>query len=60
MFKIKDRILLGVVSSLLAGVPPKIINNFEHKSGLVDVKYQDMAASLILPQNKTKDRKSVV
>ncbi|MEW5954103.1 MAG: hypothetical protein AB1815_10340 [Bacillota bacterium] len=30
MFKIKDRILLGLVSSLIAGVMPKIINHIEY------------------------------
>ncbi|KUO52042.1 MAG: hypothetical protein APF76_02565 [Desulfitibacter sp. BRH_c19] len=50
--KIKDRIILGVVSSLIAGIPIRLINDWQYHKGLTDVKYGQMAASLFLPKNK--------
>ncbi|OWZ83021.1 hypothetical protein [Natranaerobius trueperi] len=52
MRKIKDRIILGVVSGIIGGIPGALFNSFEYKKGLVDVKYGQMAASLFT----TKDR----
>lgn len=51
--KIKDRIVLGAVSGLLAGVPGRLINAVEYKAGLTDLKYQQQATSLFIPKNKS-------
>jgi len=51
MIKIKDRILLGIVSGLMAGTPAKFINAFEHRKGLTDMHYNRIAVNLFTKKN---------
>lgn len=60
MFKIKDRILLGLISGILAGVPGRIINKFIYKKGLTDIRYNPMAAELFLPKKASKTQGGVL
>lgn len=46
MKKIKDRVLLGIVSGLIAAIPGRLLNTAEYSAGLTDAKYSHMAASL--------------
>ncbi|MEW6622649.1 MAG: hypothetical protein AB1420_05915 [Bacillota bacterium] len=50
MKKIKNRILLGVVSGLLGAIPSNILNAVEYNLGLTDRKYEQMAASIFTTQ----------
>lgn len=52
MKKIKDRIILGLVTSALSGVPGRLINAWEYEKGYTDIKYGQMAASLFPPKNQ--------
>lgn len=51
--KIRDRIILGVISGLIAGIPGRLINAVEYKENLTDIRYNQLAASLFIPKNKT-------
>lgn len=57
MKKIKDRIILGLVTSALSGIPGRLINAWEYDKGYTDIKYGQMAASLF-PQNQTNTPES--
>lgn len=46
MKKIKDRLLLGIVSGLIGAIPGRLLNTAEYRKGLVDMKYGQMAANL--------------
>ena len=46
MRKIKDRLLLGLVSGLIGATPGRLLNAAEYHRGIVDVKYGQMASSL--------------
>ncbi len=52
MIKIKDRIILGIISGVLAGIPGRLMNAAEYKFNLTDVKYGQMATNLFLPKKK--------
>lgn len=52
MFKIKDRIIHGMISGIIAGTPDTIINALEHRAGLTDLTYSQMGANVFLPKNK--------
>jgi hypothetical protein len=52
MFKIRDRILLGVLAGIVCGMLGRILNDLEYHLKLTDVKYGQMAANLFLPKNK--------
>ena len=52
MIKIKDRIILGIISGILAGIPGRLINAVEYRFNLTDVKYGQMATNLFLPKRK--------
>jgi len=56
MKKIKDRILLGVLTGIICGIPGRVVNDIEYHLGLTDVKYGQMASSLFLPKGKTDTR----
>lgn len=51
--KIEDRITLGMISGVLAGIPDAIVNTLEHKAGLTDLTYGRMGAHIFLPQDKS-------
>lgn len=53
MLKIKDRVILGIVSGILAGTPDTILNAIEYRMGLTDQKYARMGAKIFLPRKKT-------
>ncbi|MDW7650147.1 MAG: hypothetical protein SCK29_01995 [Bacillota bacterium] len=46
MSRIRDRVLLGVVSGIISAIPGRIINTIEYHSGLTDRKYGQLAGSL--------------
>ena len=56
MIKIKDRILLGIVSGIIASTPAKLINAFEQKKGLTVRRYNQIPISLFT-QNKVDTSK---
>lgn len=60
MYKIKDRILLGVVAGLIGGIPDRIINALEYNKGLTDLKYGQMVSSFFLPRNKINSREGEI
>lgn len=53
MKKIKDRIILGMVSGILSSMPPQVVDALAYKSGLADLSYAQLAAKLFIPKNKT-------
>jgi hypothetical protein len=53
MRKITDRIFLGIVCGLIAGIPGRFINAAESKAKLTDLRYNQLASSLFIPKNKT-------
>ncbi|KUO49815.1 MAG: hypothetical protein APF76_00800 [Desulfitibacter sp. BRH_c19] len=53
MRKITDRIILGMVSGLIAGIPGRLINSAEYRAGYTDLRYNHLASSLFIPKNKT-------
>lgn len=58
--KIKDRITLGVISGVIAGLPDTIINLLEHKAGITDLTYGHMGANVFLPHDKSHRPESLV
>lgn len=52
MFKIKNRILLGIMSGITAGFIGGSLNASEYKLGLIDLKYTQIASALFLPKRK--------
>jgi len=52
--KIKDRILLGAISGILASVPIQIFDPLIHERGITDVPYSYSASKIFLVKNKTK------
>ncbi|MEW5898133.1 MAG: hypothetical protein AB1652_03035 [Bacillota bacterium] len=52
MLKIKDRIILGVISGIVTGTPSKIINSMEYRANLTDVKYGHITSNLFLPKSE--------
>ena len=60
MLKIKDRILHGMITGIIAGTPDAIINALEYRAGLTDLKYGQMGANVFLPESKINDKKAKV
>lgn len=56
MVKIKDRLTLAAVSSAIAHVPPRLINYVERRYGYSDIHYDELIASLFLPNYKSNNR----
>lgn len=54
MNKIRDRVILGLACSLIAGVVPKVTNAIEYKARLTDIRVNQPAASLFLPKREAK------
>ncbi len=52
MFKIRDRVLLGILAGVICGLPGRVTNSVEYHLGLTDVKYGQIASSLFIPKNK--------
>lgn len=50
--RIKDRILLGVISGLVGAIPGRLLNSIEYDLGYVDSKYGQMAASQFINKKK--------
>lgn len=53
MKKIKDRIILGMVTGILSGGPPQVLDALERRLGLTDLSYAKLSAKLFIPANKT-------
>lgn len=58
MNKIKDRLILGTISGILGSQPAKLLNTLEHKMGLIDAPYSQVASRLF--NTKDKVTKAVV
>jgi len=56
MIKIKDRILLGVVSGLIGSTPAKLINKIEHQKGLTVIRYNQIPMKLFTRQSTNTSR----
>lgn len=54
MKKIKDRILLGMISGIIASIPGQLLNIFEHKQKITDVPYSQAASRLFLNKKKSE------
>lgn len=52
MLKIKDRIVLGILSGIIGSIPGRLLNTIEYDLGIVDSKYGQMAAGLFISKNK--------
>ena len=50
--KIKDRILLGIVSGLAASMPGRVLNELEFKRGLTDQTYEQAASSIFVKRKQ--------
>lgn len=60
MLKIKDRILLGALSGILASFPARIINRFTHAKGFTDKRYNPLAARIFLDKKEVKTTPGVL
>ena len=54
MKKIKDRIALGVVSSIIAGEVAKFSMYLQYEAGWLSLRFNQPAASLFLPHKEAK------
>ena len=52
--KIKDRILLGIVTGLVASMPGRVLNELEFKRGLTDQTYEQAASSIFVKRKQIK------
>jgi len=52
--KIKDRIILGSITGVLASVVPQMLDMWIHKKGITDVTYGPNAANIFLTKKQTK------
>ena len=52
MKKIKDRIILGAISGILASWPLRLSNALQYKLGLTELRYDQIASPLFIPKNK--------
>lgn len=52
--KIKDRIMLGTISGVIASAPLQIFDALIHELGITDVPYGYSASKIFLTKNKTK------
>lgn len=60
MKRISDRILLGIVTGIICGIPGRVVNDLEYHSGLTDIKYGQMASSLFMPKNKVNTKEGII
>ncbi len=56
LLKIKDRIVHGMISGILAGIPDTILNGLAHRAGLSELSYTKMEANIFLPQNRVNSK----
>jgi len=54
MLKIKNPILLGLISGIATAFISGALNAAEYKRRLIDVNYNQISAALFLPKNKSK------
>lgn len=54
MKKIKDRVIIGASSALLAAILGRLVNGLEYRHGLTDEQYNQTGSSLLLPKNMAK------
>ncbi len=52
MHKIKDRITLGAISGIIAGVFGRLLNAIQYKLGLTDISSTQLATPIFIPKNK--------
>jgi len=52
--KIKDRIIVGSISGVVASIPIQVFDPLMHKRGITDVPYGYYASSIFSTKNKTK------
>jgi hypothetical protein len=52
MMRIKDRITLGVIAGLSAAIPGALLGVLQEKMSLRDMRYRELASTLIMPRNK--------
>lgn len=60
MLKIKDRIIHGMITGIIAGTPDTIINALEHRAGLTDLTYSQLGANVFVPKSKINNKKALV
>ncbi len=60
MVKIKDRILLGTLGGTLSAFAARILNRINYNKGLTDIRYNQLAAHLMLPKSKTKTTSGIL
>lgn len=60
MRKIKDRIILGMVSGILAGKIAEYSNVLQYKWGLTDVSYALAASKLFIPKSKVNSTQAQI
>lgn len=54
--KINDRIILGIICGYTGSIAGRLVNAIEYHTGVTDIKYGHMAASLFLDKNlKTRE-----
>ncbi|NLX92036.1 MAG: hypothetical protein GXZ07_10740 [Firmicutes bacterium] len=56
MTKIKDRIIHGIITGIIAGTPDTIINALEYRAGLTDVSYSQLGANVFLPTERINNK----
>ncbi|MDW7673359.1 MAG: hypothetical protein SCK28_02360 [Bacillota bacterium] len=60
MKRIRDKIMLGVISGLIAAVPGRILNEIEHQKGLIDMDYTKIASTLFMDRNGSNSREGLL
>ncbi len=58
--KIRDQVIRGAVSGIIAGTPDTVLNALEYNAGLTDLTYGQMGASLFKPKDKAKKSNSQI
>lgn len=56
MFAIKNRMVLGFISGIIIALLGGGLNTLEYKLGLIDLKYNQIAAALFLPKKIKKPK----
>ncbi|MGI6553824.1 MAG: hypothetical protein ACOX2P_00035 [Bacillota bacterium] len=49
---INDRIILGLVSGIIAAKPVELLNMVKQRSGLTDISYAQVASKIFIPEEK--------
>jgi hypothetical protein len=60
MLKIKDRITLGILSGVIAGIPDILINELQYRMGLTDLTYSQIGANVFYPKNSVNSQEARV